>query len=115
MEGERSPHQRAWSRPEGGPIQDVETYRMMPRGSNASSSSSSEEFLASSPFRPEMGRPSASARSCCSKKSKASPSSWAWLCASRTETSLLVRSAAPGDLVPVEGDGGGPLTSTTRG
>lgn len=114
-EGERSPHQRARSKPEGGRIQDVETYRMMPRGSSASSSSSSEDFPASSPSRPGMGGASSSARSCCLKKSKASPSSRAWLGVSRTETSLLVRSAAPGDLVPVEGEGGGHLTPTARG
>lgn len=86
------------------------TYRMMPRGSRASSSSSSsspEDFPASLPFWPRAGRPSLSTWSCCWKKSKASPSSPAWLSVSRTEQSLLLKSAAPGDLVPVKGDRGG--------
>lgn len=79
------------------------TYRMMPRGSRASSSSSSEDLPASSPFWHGVG--GLSAGSCCWKKSNASPSSPAWLSVSRTETSLLERSPAPGDLVPVEGEG----------
>lgn len=88
----------------GPPHPEGETYRMMPRGSRASSSS--EDFPASPSWWPSVGRPSSSTRSCCWKKSKAS-SSPAWLSVSRTETSLPLRSAAPGDLVPVEGDGDG--------
>ena len=98
----RSLEQARW----GAPHPEGETYRMMPRGSRASSSSSSEDFPASPSWWPSMGRPSSSTRSCCWKKSKAS-SSPAWLSVSRTETSLPLRSVAPGDLVPVEGDGDG--------
>lgn len=83
--------------------EEVEAYRMIPRGSSTSSSSSSsstKDFSTSLVLRPNVGGcPS----SCCSKKSKGSSLSPGWLAvSSKTEGSRVARPVAPGALVPVE-------------